>query len=201
MAISKTELKTELFKILEGKNLETLTRKKARKMLEKELGLEENGLKPRKDEINEYLVEYCSKQQQEAEESEKSEESSASSAPASRKRERETKESTKAKKAKTTDEKKEPKNHTCVTRSGNAAPKQLKQRQQDIMTTAEFMEKAKELKLEIFGNKLTGKPRSFSSNNKGWYLGGKIEVDIGGTTVWASAGINISIVGSKEWED
>ena len=44
------------------------------------------------------------------------------------------------------------------------------------MTGKDFMAAAEEMSLEVFGNKLTGEPRTFSSGAYGWYLGGKIEV-------------------------
>jgi hypothetical protein len=31
------------------------------------------------------------------------------------------------------------------------------------------------------------------------YLGGKIEIDVGGKTLWAQCGINLSIIGSNGW--
>jgi len=37
--------------------------------------------------------------------------------------------------------------------------------------------------------------------NRGWYLGGKIEIPIGDKVIWCQAGLNISIMGSKEWEE
>jgi len=56
------------------------------------------------------------------------------------------------------------------------APKQLGKLQESSMTGKDFMAAAEEMSLEVFGNKLTGEPRTFSSGAYGWYLGGKIEV-------------------------
>jgi len=68
------------------------------------------------------------------------------------------------------------------------------------MTSAKFLSKAPTLKVEIDGNVLTGAPRTFSSGGKGWYLGGKIEISLGGgQKVWAQAGLNVTIPGSAEW--
>lgn len=56
------------------------------------------------------------------------------------------------------------------------------------------------LEVNVFGNVMTGEARDFSSGNRGWYLGGKIEVKVGKKTMWAQAGLNVTIVGSKAWE-
>jgi hypothetical protein len=34
-----------------------------------------------------------------------------------------------------------------------------------------------------------------------WYAGGKIEVQVGKKTLWAQVGMNITIVGAKEWDE
>ena len=67
------------------------------------------------------------------------------------------------------------------------------------MTASKFLQLAQTLEVDICGNKLTGEPRSFSSDNKGWYLNGKIEVPVGDETVWAQVGLNITIPGSHQW--
>ena len=89
---------------------------------------------------------------------------------------------------------------TIHTKSGAEPPKKLKELQSDIMTGAEFMRDAAPLEIELFGNTLIGEPRTFTSGNRGWYLGGKIEVEIGGKTVWMSAGLNLVAVGSGQWD-
>jgi len=85
------------------------------------------------------------------------------------------------------------------TRSGAKAPPRLKDLQCNLMTTEEFMAEAPQLEIDVFGNKVTGLPRSFSSGNKGWYTGGKIQVPLGDQMLWGQLGINLCIVGSKEW--
>lgn len=65
---------------------------------------------------------------------------------------------------------------------------------------AKFLSGAPEIKIDIQGNILSGKPREFSSGARGWYLGGKIPLKVDGMTIWAQAGINIVIPGSSEWK-
>lgn len=194
MDVPLEKLKTELYALLEGKDLSVMTKKMARKMLEKRLGLAENALKPRKPEITELLTDYAANQAQKesagTQKSRKRSSKAASDGPSKKKSKAESK--AEVKKVPT---------HSCETRTGEKAPRNLKERQSDLLTTSEFMAKAQDVKLEIFGNKLTGKPRSFSSDNKGWYLGGKILVPIGDEVLWCQASINISVLGSKEWAD
>ena len=45
-----------------------------------------------------------------------------------------------------------------------------------------------------------GQPRTFSSDNCGWYLGGKVQIPVNGKLVWAQAGLNITIAGSQSWK-
>ena len=65
---------------------------------------------------------------------------------------------------------------------------------------AKFLSRAPEIKIDIQGNILSGKPREFSSGARGWYLGGKIPLKVDGMTIWAQAGINIVIPGANEWK-
>ena len=79
----------------------------------------------------------------------------------------------------------------CKTKSGAEPPKNLKREQNE--NDLEFLQLAQTLEVDICGNKLTGEPRNLSSDNKGWYLTGKIEVPVGDGTVWAQVGLNITI--------
>ena len=53
------------------------------------------------------------------------------------------------------------------------------------MSAKKFLESGKAIEIDVDGNMLRGEPRSFSSGAMGWYLGGKIEIDVNGQTVWA----------------
>mmetsp|Transcript_19253 Transcript_19253/g.31781 ORF Transcript_19253/g.31781 Transcript_19253/m.31781 type:complete len:171 (+) Transcript_19253:107-619(+) len=158
-----------------------LPKKQARIKLEGEFGLEKNGLKKRKKEINGYLDAYLNMKQDIDGEEEEVEE----------------RPKKKARKEENT-EKKTPTFET-KTRTGQEAPKKLKDLQSDLMTVQEFHQKAEDIKISLHGNELLGRPRSFASSNLGWYLGGKIQIPIGKKLVWCQAGINITIPGSKEW--
>ena len=87
-------------------------------------------------------------------------------------------------------------------RGDEEVPKNLKAMQEKIkgMSASKFLASGKALEIELDGNILRGEPRSFSSNNLGWYLNGKIPIDVGGTTVWAQVGMNVTIPGSQSWK-
>jgi len=89
---------------------------------------------------------------------------------------------------------------TVKTKSGAEVPKQIKKSQESAMSSDEFHKHAEILKLNVFGNQLTGEPRSFSTGSKGWYVGGKIEVEINGKVLWGSLSVNCTLIGSKEWD-
>lgn len=68
------------------------------------------------------------------------------------------------------------------------------------MSASKFLSSGKAIEIDVDGNILRGEPRAFSSDNMGWYLGGKIEIEVAGQTVWAQLGCNISIPGSNQWK-
>jgi len=169
---------------------EQVTKKSIRRELEKNYGLDNKALDAHKDSVGEAVSEFLNRESEGEAEVEAS--------PPKKKAKKNKKgaddnvdESQPAKKPKL----------TVITKSGAEAPKQLGKLQEGSMTGEEFMAAADEMSLEVFGNKLTGEPRTFSSGAYGWYLGGKIEVEVPGQgTVWAQLGINCSIVGSKNWD-
>eukprot|EP00465_Bigelowiella_longifila_P002258 CAMPEP_0185270600 /NCGR_PEP_ID=MMETSP1359-20130426/42636_1 /TAXON_ID=552665 /ORGANISM="Bigelowiella longifila, Strain CCMP242" /LENGTH=155 /DNA_ID=CAMNT_0027862213 /DNA_START=88 /DNA_END=552 /DNA_ORIENTATION=+ len=152
--ISESDLKTKLFSILDKEDLSTFTKKQARIKLEEEFGLEKNGLKKRKREINGYLDAYLIMKEEKEDEADANE-------PDERPRKKARKEEEPEK------EKKTPTFET-KTRSGKEAPKKLKDLQSDLMTVQEFHSEAKEIKISLHGNELLGRPRSFNSSNLGW---------------------------------
>ncbi|GAB5372198.1 hypothetical protein AAMO2058_001644900 [Amorphochlora amoebiformis] len=190
---SAKTLRKKLEKVLSGEDLNQLTRRQARTMLEEELGLEKNALKKRKNEINQFLAEIVEKRQEDEkkDDDDDDDEDDEVVEPPRKKKKTSKKE---------TGEASDVKAHTCTTRSGNSVPKKLKEKQSELMSKKYFLDYAKEIAIDIHGNKLTGKARDFSSGNLGWYLGGKIEIPVGKKNVWCQVGINVTIPGSKEWD-
>jgi hypothetical protein len=66
------------------------------------------------------------------------------------------------------------------------------------VTRKHFREKAKPITLQIGTMQLVAPVKEFSTGSLGWYLNGKMTVDLAGTIVEVQIGLNLTIVGSKE---
>jgi hypothetical protein len=66
------------------------------------------------------------------------------------------------------------------------------------ITRSEFHTKAKPVTVTVNGVPLQAEVKEFSTGSLGWYLNGKMSVDVGGTPVSVQIGMNLTIVGSKE---
>jgi hypothetical protein len=66
------------------------------------------------------------------------------------------------------------------------------------ITRAEFSEKAKAVPVVIGETKLLADVKEFSTGSLGWYLNGKVSIEIDGKPVMVQVGLNLTIVGSKE---
>jgi len=80
-------------------------------------------------------------------------------------------------------------------------PKLIKKTQSSMMSGSAFEGAAEDFTLNVHGNIVTLAARTFTSGNRGWYGGGKLPVIVGKKRVWAQMGCNITILGSKEWDD
>lgn len=220
--IDSAKLKEAVFAVIEEKGLDNLTQKQVQRLAEEKLGLEEKTLKSHKSEvsalIDKYIEAHANTQNDAEEEVEEEEEEEAPPPKKSTKRtskkvkeededdfdddEDEEEEAPKRKKAKKEPEEKEVKEKTFTveTASGEECPKKIKDLQMKATTKSKFCANAPEMEIELWGNKLTGKPRSFASGNMGWYSGGKVEFKVGGKTMWGSIGINLVVMGSKDWK-
>ncbi len=154
--------KDDIRKLINEQGAENLSAKKVREMLEQAQGLDPGSLKPQKETIAALIDEVLKEQGGEEEEEEEE-------APPKKRSKAEASSSggPEEKKAKT---------FTCITRSGAETPKDIKKSQMSLMSRAEFLKHGETIEIDICGNTLTGNPRTFSSDNCGWYLGGKIEV-------------------------
>ena len=61
-----------------------------------------------------------------------------------------------------------------------------------------FSENAKPLEVKIGEQTFLCDVKEFSTGSLGWYLNGKMVVNVGGTPVSVQIGMNLTIVGSKE---
>ena len=61
-----------------------------------------------------------------------------------------------------------------------------------------FLDKAPKIKIQIGDHKFDADPKEFSTGSLGWYLNGKINIEIDGISVPVQIGFNLTLVGSKE---
>jgi len=66
------------------------------------------------------------------------------------------------------------------------------------ITRAEFRAKAKPVTVKVEEVPMQAVVKEFSTGSLGWFLNGKMTVDVGGTPVTVQIGMNLTIVGSKE---
>ena len=170
--------KEDISAIIADEGLEQLTAKTVRVKLEAKLGLESGALKADKEEISN-MIDECINEKEGGDDDQEEEE------------EEEEEEKPKAKKAKTTKEAASENPNkgkmSCKTRSGEDAPKNVKKMQESMkMSAKKFLETATAVEFDVDGNTLRGEPRSFSSGAMGWYLGGKVEIDVGSSKVLAA---------------
>jgi len=185
----------DIRKILNEHGVEELTAKVVRQKLEAAFGMEDGALKPKKQEISSLIDEIINEQNEDGDEEEEEEEEKP---PPKKKAKKEKKEE--AEEDGDGDGEPRKAKMTCVTKSGDECPKQIKALQEKLKISQKQFLASDTLEVDIAGNVLTGEPRSFSSGNLGWYLGGKCEMSVGNKTVWAQVGINISIPGSSNWK-
>jgi hypothetical protein len=68
------------------------------------------------------------------------------------------------------------------------------------LSKTQFIEKAEPVKLVINGVELVADKREFSTGSFGWYYNGKVTIMVDGKPLSVQAGINLTVVGSKEAE-
>lgn len=66
------------------------------------------------------------------------------------------------------------------------------------ITRAEFRTHAKPMNVVVKDVPLLAEVKEFSTGSLGWYLNGKMNVEIDGKVVAVQIGMNLTIVGSKE---
>jgi len=66
------------------------------------------------------------------------------------------------------------------------------------LSLSEFQESAKPLEIVVNGQKMLAEVKAFSTGSFGWYLNGKMAIDVGGKVVSVQIGMNLTVVGSKE---
>jgi hypothetical protein len=69
------------------------------------------------------------------------------------------------------------------------------------MTRSEFRALATDLPITINGTSLEAEVKEFSTKSLGWFLNGKTKVKVGNEEVRVQIGLNLTIIGSKEFAE
>ncbi|KAH8740340.1 apicomplexan specific protein [Cryptosporidium ryanae] len=186
--ISNKEILKHIKKIVKPENLDILTSRKVREELEKSLGLPDDSLLHKKTEINSMLDDIILEIEN-----------------------RQTKKNifTGSKEYKTEDDdisinskvEQEDENFQNKFEDDRMS---TKRKQASMMSTNDFLEKAKVINFTIDGSDITipVKPRKFSTGSVGWYFGNKISLPVGDEDeAICQISINCTVVGSKFWTE
>ena len=65
------------------------------------------------------------------------------------------------------------------------------------LSQSQFLAKAEPLKISINGQDMLAEVKAFSTGSFGWYLNGKVTLEVGGKRVPVQIGMNLTVVGSK----
>lgn len=196
-SVGKDELERVLRLFVNSESVEHLSRKLARRELERRLNLPEDALKSRRDEVNSILENLVSEIRGEGDQEDNAEvEEEGGEPPEDSNGVDEAGEQSDG----GDEEDSEPRSKKQ--KLGPDPPKNLKKAQADIMTKSEFLKLAMVLETHIGPHlKFDLKPRTFSSGSCGWYHGGKVEIPVGRQKIWCQLGINCTVLGSKDWEE
>lgn len=66
--------------------------------------------------------------------------------------------------------------------------------QRKLMTRKHFMDKAKDVHIEVYGKKVKIPKKQFSTNSVGWYANTKVTVEVDGRELVVQAGLNLTYV-------
>eukprot|EP00922_Rhytidocystis_sp_ex-Travisia-forbesii_P020911 GHVS01030708.1.p1 GENE.GHVS01030708.1~~GHVS01030708.1.p1 ORF type:complete len:228 (-),score=46.73 GHVS01030708.1:579-1262(-) len=210
--IPAKEMETILRQFVTVATLNTLSRKAARNKLESHYGLPLDGLKSRRDEINNILHEIVSELDplQESDSGAPSKPPVAPEAPNSNTPPEESKDfpssgSRKRERSANDDEEGEDddegEDRGKLPKSGEP-PKNLKKLQQNLMSKQQFLDEAGGLSLAVGPTlRFEMAARKFKPGSCGWYWGGKVEIPCGDQMIWCQLGVNCSVLGSKEWDE
>lgn len=66
------------------------------------------------------------------------------------------------------------------------------------ITRTQFVEKATPVTITIDGKTYEAEVKEFSTGSLGWYFSGKVTIEVDGVRLQVQAGLNLTIVGSKE---
>ncbi|CAE7269584.1 glcK [Symbiodinium sp. CCMP2592] len=208
--------------LLKGRDLAGTSLKEVRADLEKKFNLSAGSLDSRREKVKQFVAEEISRIQAageeaaEAEQAEQAEEAEDGEAPAEEEEAKAPPKASKpprgskrgkeapkaspasdAKRAKGTAED-PPRRSTSGEGKGKG---KIKDRQSSSMTREEFMAKAKPITVTIGDKTFKAAPKLFSTGSCGFMASTKVPVEVGGQSLVLQCGLNLPVIGSKEWSD
>jgi hypothetical protein len=69
------------------------------------------------------------------------------------------------------------------------------------MTRSEFRNLAQDVAVSIADNRHVAEVKQFSTGNLGWYLNGKTTVKVGNELLRVQIGLNLTVIGSKNFAE
>jgi len=68
------------------------------------------------------------------------------------------------------------------------------------VSKTQFLDKAEPITVAINGQEMLADKREFSTGSFGWYINGKIVIQVDGKPLSVQVGMNLTVVGSKDAE-
>mmetsp|Transcript_62525 Transcript_62525/g.116238 ORF Transcript_62525/g.116238 Transcript_62525/m.116238 type:complete len:200 (-) Transcript_62525:186-785(-) len=190
------EVSAKIRELLRGEDLSQLSLKTVRTRLAAELDIEPEQLDGHKDKLKTLTAEIVTDMQSQKEASEVSQGQPSEPPDASAADEPDESDPTAASSSASAPTKKKRNRES----EGTVGPGAAKQKQCNLMTKSMFAKKAEPLELIIAGKKLKAAPKTFSTGSAGWFVSGKVPVEVGGETVQVQCTLNLPVIGSKEWK-
>eukprot|EP00920_Eleutheroschizon_duboscqi_P033488 GHVT01080589.1.p1 GENE.GHVT01080589.1~~GHVT01080589.1.p1 ORF type:complete len:210 (+),score=28.16 GHVT01080589.1:924-1553(+) len=181
-ALTVEFIEENLRKFVTPGSLETLSRKAARRELEKQLGFGDDGLKGRRGDINSVLDKLV-EEFRPVEDEVKTESRESEGGESENESEVNSKVGVK----------------TGATPTSEI-PKNLKKLQASMMSKADFLAGAQSLQTRVSPDlSFSMIPRQFSSGSCGWYFGGKLQMPVGDKRCWCQMNMLCTVMGSGSW--
>ncbi|CAJ1348420.1 unnamed protein product, partial [Effrenium voratum] len=181
--VTDDQFEGHISSILIGKDLATTSLKEVRSELEQRLNLSPGSLDGEKEKLKHMVAAQIQKIQE--------------TAPSRRSKGRR-KEAQEAQEAQVQEA--EPGKASGKGAKGAKGPS-TKERQRTSMTRKEFMKKAKAITVQIGDKKLKATPKQFSTGSSGFMASTKVVIEVDGVPLTLQCGLNLPVIGSKEWRD
>ncbi|CAE7367118.1 glcK [Symbiodinium pilosum] len=199
--VTDAQLEEQIQVLLCGRDLASTSLKQVRADLEKHFSLSAGTLDSRKDKVKELVAAEITRMQSQAkQDADPDGEEAEAEAEAEEDAAEEAKEPSASQGSKKAREEKKRKSSTGSGKEGKGKGK-LRDRQSSCMSRKEFMKKAKTITVTIGDKQLKAEPKLFSTGSCGFMASSKVPVEVDGQTLVLQCGLNLPVIGSKEWAD